>query len=225
MGESVVTHKALVSGEARLKKHLNRPLQTPGDVLEFWFDDCAASPEAMQTRHELWFKKSDATDRLIAQRGVDVLARLASGEARKWADKGPAERLAAIVALDQFTRNIFRTSGSAFENDALALELCKDGLDKGEDKVLSPVRRWFFYMPLEHSEDLADQERCVGLLKDLIKAVDDDHRPLYESALDYARKHREVVEKYGRFPHRNALLGRTSTAPEKDYLAKPGAGF
>lgn len=225
MADGVAMSTMLIKGEARKKKHLSRPLQSPGDVLDFWFDDCATSMAALDDRKKMWFLKSDETDRLIAEKSIDVLARLASGEALKWAARGPAERLAAIVALDQFTRNIFRDTAAAFENDALALALCKQGLDAGEDRVLSPLKRWFFYMPLEHSEDLADQEQCVGLFKDLVKDADDAVRPLIEDALDYARKHREVIEKYGRFPHRNAALGRTSTRAEKDYLAKPGAGF
>lgn len=207
------------------RKRATRPLQTPGDVLTFWFDDVATDASKLAERNELWWEKSNTTDQLIAHRGTDLLARLASGEAVKWAETGPAERLAAIVALDQFTRNIFRNSAYAFENDAMALALCKSGLERGDDKSLSPLKRWFFYMPLEHSENLADQEHCVALLKNLLKETDDIYGPAIEGALEFARKHREVVEKYGRFPHRNAQLGRTSTKAEKDYLAKPGSGF
>ena len=207
------------------QKRNSRPLQTPGDVLTFWFGDTGFDVNALEGKQALWWKKSDETDTLIADRGVELVAKLASGLAYKWSEKGPAERLAAIIGLDQFTRNIFRDTPAAFENDALALSLCKDGLERGDDRVLSPVKRWFFYMPLEHSEDLADQERCVGLMKDLISETDDSFKPAIEGALDFARQHRDVINKFGRFPHRNAILGRNSSKAEKDYLAKPGAGF
>ena len=225
MAEGNVMQNGFLSGETRLKKHETRALQTPGDVLEFWYGDGATNPDTLGARQKMWFQKSDDTDRLIARKGVDLLARLASGEAHKWAAIGPAERLASIIALDQFTRNIFRDSAAAFENDALALQLCKQGLDAGDDQAITPVKRAFFYLPLEHSESLEDQERCVGLFKTLVKDVDDAHRGLAESWLEYARKHREVIEKYERFPHRNAALDRISTRAENDYLAKPGAGF
>lgn len=210
--------------QVRLKRAM-RPLQTPGDVLQFWFGDAPWDQAATASKYDMWFKKSDATDALIAHRSVDLLARLASGDANSWAARGPAERLAAIVALDQFPRNIFRDHPGSFENDALALQLCKDGLDKGDDKALAPIKRWFFYMPLEHSEDLEDQERCVALFKEMAGEVDDAQKAMFENALDYARKHRDVIETHGRFPHRNEILGRSSTEAEKDYLAQPGAGF
>ena len=206
-------------------KRSTRPMQTPGDVLNFWFGETGSDVNALEGKQALWWKKSDETDTLIANRGVELVAKLASGLALKWSARGPAERLAAIVGLDQFTRNIFRNTPAAFENDALALALCKEGLGKGEDKVLSPVKRWFFYMPLEHSEDIKDQERCVGLLKELVAETDDSFRPAIEGALDFARQHRDVITRFGRFPHRNFTLGRSSTKAEKDYLAKPGAGF
>ncbi len=207
------------------RKHATRPLQTPGDVLQFWFGDAPWDAAALKPKQTMWFTKSDATDALIAERSVELLARLASGDARRWAKQGPAERLAAIIVLDQFPRNVFRNHPGSFENDALALALCKDGLDKGDDKVLSPIKRCFFYLPLEHSENLEDQQRCVGLFKELVAAADDTQTAYFENTLDYARKHRDVIEQFGRFPHRNAILGRTSTKTEQDYLAKPGSGF
>ena len=158
----------------RLKpgKRADRPFQTPGDVFEFWFSDSATNPVTLARKHKIWFGGGAAIDRLIARRGLDLIAKLASGEAWLWANKGPAERLAAIIALDQFTRNVFRDTPAMFENDAQALELCKTGLALGEDKALSPLKRWFFYMPLEHSESLDDQERCVDLFEDLAEAAD-----------------------------------------------------
>ena len=218
-----MTHNSV--GEAAHKKRSTRPLQSPGDVLSFWFGDTGVNASSLDDKQAFWWKKSDETDTQIANRAVDLIAKLASGQALKWAKKGPAERLAAIVALDQFSRNIFRDTPAAFENDTLALSICKEGLSKGDDKVLSPVKRWFFYMPLEHSEDLSDQEQCVGLMKELVSIADDSFKPAMEGALAFARQHRDVITKFGRFPHRNTILGRSSTKAEKDYLAKPGTGF
>ncbi len=219
------TDNAAIGRDLIEKKRSTRPLQTPGDVLNFWFDDAASDPEKLEGRNQLWWSGDEEIDRLVATRGVTLLARLASGLAQDWAKRGAAERLAAIVAIDQFTRNIFRDTEFAFENDALALKLCKDGLLKEEDKVLAPVKRWFFYLPLMHSENLADQDRCVELFENLLEDTDDAYYSTIKNALEFAIKHRDVIQKYGRFPHRNAVLERKSTSAELDYLAQPGAGF
>ena len=202
-----------------------RPLQSPGDVLLYWFKNTAIDVDELQQRQRFWFQKSDATDREIAARGVDLLARLAAGEAVKWAAKGKGERLAAIIALDQFPRNIFRNSRHAFEQDELALRLCKEGLTAEDDRGLSPLKRWFFYLPLMHSESLNDQKLSVKLYKELLQEADDGLRPILSGVLNYAEQHRDVVKEFGRFPHRNKLLRRSSTKEEKAYLARPGSGF
>ncbi len=209
----------------QLRKRDTRPLQSPGDVLTFWFDDVATNPAKLKERNKFWWNGGDDVDRLIASRCLELLARLASGEAEEWSSRGPAERLAAIVALDQFTRNIFRNQSYAFENDELALQICKEGIASGADKVLSPVKRWFFYLPLEHSENLADQDQCVLLFSDLLSETDDIYHDTIENALDFAKSHREVIYQFGRFPHRNKALNRRSTPAELKYLAQPGAGF
>lgn len=207
------------------QKRATRPLQTPGDVLNFWFAEAASDPTKLEDRNELWWSGDEAVDRIIASRSVTLLARLASGLGQIWADKGPAERLAAIVALDQFTRNIFRDTEFAFENDPLALAMCKEGLEKDEDKVLSPLKRWFFYLPLMHSENIDDQNHSVSLYENLLEETDDAYFKSIQGALEFAIKHRDVIAQYGRFPHRNALIGRQSTQSELDYLALPGSGF
>ena len=216
---------AVIGREALDKKRTSRPLQTPGDVLHFWFDEAASEPAKLPERNKLWWSGSEEVDRLVASRSVSLLARLASGLGEIWSDKGPAERLAAIVALDQFTRNIFRDTEFAFENDELALTLCKSGLEKNDDKVLAPIKRWFFYLPLMHSENIEDQELCVKLFANLKDEADDATKDVLANAHDFAVKHRDVIEQYGRFPHRNKALGRISTQAEEDYLAQPGAGF
>jgi uncharacterized protein (DUF924 family) len=199
--------------------------ETPGTVLHFWFGYAADRPALITERQRLWFRKDFNTDKLIAHRFSDLLARLSSGEAQRWAARGPRERLAAVVALDQFSRNIFRDTPASFENDALALKLAKEGLARGEDAALAPIERWFLYMPLEHSESATDQRRNLDKFKQLVASVPADQRASYDGALDFAKRHAAVIRRFGRFPHRNQILGRTTTTAERAFLARPGSHF
>ena len=183
-------------------------------VLDFWF---GAPP--LQQRAE-WFRKSDAFDELIRQRfGPLVEAALGSGLPPAWGDS-PQARLAGILVLDQFTRNVHRGSARAFAGDDRALALARAMVDDGSHLALAPLQRWFAYLPFEHAEDQFMQQRSVALFGELVT-----HAPALAGALDYAQRHEEVVRRFGRFPHRNALLGRPSTADELLYLQQPGAGF
>jgi uncharacterized protein (DUF924 family) len=199
--------------------------ETPATVLYFWFAFAAERPALVAERQRLWFRKDFDTDKAIAHRFSDLLARLSSGEAYRWAARGPRERLAAVVALDQFSRNIFRDTPASFENDALALELAKTGIARGEDRMLAPIERWFLYMPLEHSESATDQRRSLEKFNELVASVPTDQRAAYAPALDFARRHAAVIRRFGRFPHRNRILGRTTTTAERAFLAKPGSRF
>ena len=200
-------------------------LPTPQDVLDYWIGDAVTSPEAAGRQNKLWFSKSDETDAEIRERFLpllETLSRLPAAE--DWAARGPRERLAAIIVLDQFSRNLFRGQARAFHQDDLALLLCKDGLALGQDKGLSECERIFFYLPLEHSEATEDQEQSVARFTDLLVESREGFRSLIESTLQYAKAHKEVIDQFGRFPHRNAALGRESTADEKEWLAE-GGGF
>ena len=199
-------------------------LETPESVLAFWIGDAATSPQAAKAKNKLWFRKSFATDTLIAERFLPTLVALASGLAYDWAVASPRGRLAAIIALDQFPRNIFRGTAAAFELDARALDLATHGLLLAQDMELSPVERWFFYMPLEHSERLCDQALCVDAFKSALTDAPEGFKPALQDALDYAYKHKAVIEKFGRFPHRNQILGRTSSLEEMTHLRVEG-GF
>jgi uncharacterized protein (DUF924 family) len=199
--------------------------ETAGTILHYWFGYAADRPASLQDRMTLWFGGSFELDRIIAYRFSNIVARLASGEAHRWAAQGPQERLAAVIALDQFTRNIFRNTAAAFENDALALQLCKDAIANGEDMQLKPAERWFLYMPLEHSESATDQRRSVDKFTELLAEATPEFQQPLTSALDFAKRHANVVTKFGRFPHRNAVLGRTTTSAEKAFLAKHPMGF
>ncbi|MFZ2237491.1 MAG: DUF924 family protein, partial [Dokdonella sp.] len=133
--------------------------------------------------------------------------------------------LALLILLDQFPRNLFRDSPRAFSGDAKALSLALSGIERGDDQRVHPLARLFCYLPLEHSEDLPMQERSVALFRKLNEDATAEATAQFDGWLDYAIRHRDVIAKFGRFPHRNAVLGRESTAAERDYLAEPGSGF
>lgn len=200
-------------------------LPSPEKVVDYWIGDARDDAELAKKRTRVWFGKSDKVDAYLAENFTQIIAELAAGRADDWAAQGPVGRLGAIIVLDQFTRNIFRGKRGAFENDFRALFLCKDGLMKGDDKELSEVERQFFYLPLEHSERIADQKLCVDLFERLLREARPAFRPLAEGALDYAHQHKAVIDRFGRFPHRNAILGRDNTPEEEAYLAQPGSGF
>jgi len=200
-------------------------LPTPQDVLDYWIGEASASPDAAGEKHKLWFGKSKETDAEIRDRFGALLETLSDlPSAQDWASRGPRERLAAIIVLDQFSRNLYRDEARAFEQDDLALLLCKDGLVLRQDKSMSEVERIFFYLPLEHSEAPQDQEHSVGVFTDLLVESRKGFRSLIESTLQYAKDHKKVIDEFGRFPHRNKALGRESTDAEKEWLAE-GGGF
>lgn len=190
------------------------PLADTAEVNDFWF---GTSPD--YAPRDEWFRKSDAFDAQIRKRFGPVIEAALAGGLHAW-EATPQGRLARIVVLDQFTRNAFRGTPRAFAGDALALAAARDMVDAGLDQAVHPVWRCFAYMPFEHAESLAMQERAVQLFTAL--AAGD---PRFDGHLDYAHRHHEVIRRFGRFPHRNAVLGRTSTAEELTYLAQPGSGF
>lgn len=200
-------------------------LPTPGAVLDYWIGPASHDHIAATQKNKLWFVKSLATDTHIAERFLPLLSALAAGLAYDWADQGPRQRLAAIITLDQFSRNIFRGHAFSFKHDKLALGLAKEGLARGEDKGLSEIEKIFFYIPLEHSERKHDQTLSVQLYTKLAATARPAFKAICANTLEYAIKHQDVIEQFGRFPHRNAILKRTNTPEETEYLSKPGAGF
>jgi uncharacterized protein (DUF924 family) len=200
-------------------------LPGPQDVCAFWIGETAASAETLQARNAMWFRGGAALDAELRERFGPLLEALADGPlAAEWAATSAQARLAALIVLDQFSRNVFRKTPRAFAQDRLALHLCKEGLARGEDRGLSETERVFFYLPLEHSEDIGDQDRAVALYTGLHAAA----RPGYEaftlSTLKFAQDHRAAILGFGRFPHRNAILGRENTPEEREWLAE-GGGF
>ena len=198
----------------------------PDQILSLWFGS-ARPDNALALQHKAqWFTKSPAFDDVLRQRFGVALEAALGGSLSHWTTQGPWQRLALVVLLDQFTRNIYRNTPKSFAGDPLALALTLEAQDSGDDLKLPEVARVFLYLPLEHAEDLAMQQRSVECYQSLVQmAPDEATREYLQGTLDYAHKHQDVIERFGRFPHRNAILGRTSTAQENDYLAQPGSGF
>ncbi|MBC7956254.1 MAG: DUF924 domain-containing protein [Cytophagales bacterium] len=184
------------------------------DVLRFWFGD--APP--FVTRPE-WFRKSDAFDHEIAQRFGPLIEQALRGELMAWRDDAETT-LARIIVLDQFTRNVFRNTPRAFAGDPLALADTRALLAAGQDDSLHRLQRLFIYLPLEHAEDLAMQDESLRRFSRLATASPDG-----KGLLDYAQRHYDIIARFGRFPHRNAILGRASTPEELLFLSQPGSSF
>ncbi|MDO5289635.1 MAG: DUF924 family protein [Pseudomonadota bacterium] len=200
------------------------PLATPADVLAFWLGAYPLSLEAMQRVQGQWFRKDEAFDARLREHFAPTLAAALRGELDAWVTQ-PEGRLALLIVLDQFTRNAFRGQPGSFAGDARALALAQEGLALGHDQHVPPMARIFCYLPLEHAEDLACQARSVALFAALAADPQAQPRAFFEATLDYARRHEEVIRRFGRFPHRNAILRRDSSAEERAYLAQPGSGF
>jgi uncharacterized protein (DUF924 family) len=191
---------------------------TPQDILDFWF--LPPGTEGYGKPRAEWFSAVPAFDALIRDKFGDLIELAIAGGLRDWDEHGAGGVLARILVLDQFTRNAFRGKAEAFAGDALAQVAARQQADSGADQSLLPVQRWFAYMPFEHAENAAMQQRSVELFTAL-----SDQNPGFESVLDYAIRHRGVIARFGRFPGRNAALGRASTPEEVAYLAAGGSGF
>ena len=188
----------LISGEDILNTNYK-------SVLDFWFSELSAKD---------WFVTSDDIDKTIRQRFSLLHASASRGECWVWR-KTPLGRLAEIIVLDQFSRNIFRDDKRAFAQDAMALVLAQEAIAQGEDLELSPVQRSFLYMPYMHSESLKVHEEAEKLFL----------APGLENNLAFERKHKVIIERFGRYPHRNSVLGRESTEEESEFLKQPGSSF
>ncbi len=175
-----------------------------GDVLAFWFEEM---------READWFARSDATDALIRARFLALHERLTQAEDSDVTS--PRTSLASVIVLDQFSRNLFRGTARAFASDELALRLARQAIARGFDQAMTAGQRLFLYLPFEHSEDAADQALSVELIRRLGR--DDLTR--------YAEAHKAIIDRFGRYPHRNAALGRISTAAELEFLQEPGSSF
>lgn len=192
------------------------------DILSFWFGELNADGLADAEHRKAWFNGGPAFDEAIAG---TFSAAIKAGIAGTFSPpEAPRHRLAQILVLDQFTRNTGRGDASGFAGDPRALALAKDGIRLGQDRLLGVDERSFFYLPFEHSEDLTDQHTAVGLFALMHEESSDKTRSITGDYLRYAQRHRSAILRFGRFPHRNAVLGRESTNDEAQYLAD-GGGF
>ena len=174
-------------------------------IIEFWFEE---------TRPEQWWKKDEVFDALLIERFSDIHDSASRCELFEWR-KHPGGRLAEIIILDQFSRNMFRDTPRAFATDPVSLALSQEAVSCGADRELPPVQRSFLYMPYMHSESLQIHEVAVGLFRE--NGIQDN--------LDFELSHKRIIERFGRYPHRNDILGRASTAEELEFLTQPGSSF
>lgn len=197
---------------------------TPATVLEFWFGNAGDNTATVQAHQKLWWSKNEAVDADIRSRFGALVETAASGKLDDWAND-PRGRLALILLFDQFPRNMYRDTPQAFAYDPLAGKLVLEGIAAGTDRELRAIERVFFYLPLEHSESAELQERCVALFTALAAGVPEADAKTFKGYVDYAVRHRDVIHRFGRFPHRNHILGRVSTPEETAFLKQPGSSF
>ena len=206
------------------------PPPSAQNVLFFWFGPRPYTAARIQQHARLWFGEPDApeltpqTDDLIRERYADLTLTAERGELSTW-ESSPRRRLALILLLDQFPRNIYRGSARAFAQDLQALSLAVSGMQFGADATLDPVERLFFYMPLMHAESLDVQDESLAAFRRLLDEAPAELRRIFDSNLKYAVAHRDVITRFGRFPHRNQALGRESTPEELEWLATDGENF
>ena len=199
-------------------------METPETIHEFWFGAGGDDGEVAAVRAVLWWGKDPSADEEIRRRFRPVVEAAGRRELDSWSGTAGG-RLALILLTDQMPRAIWRDTPRAFGLDPLARSWCRAGLAEGVHRTLRPIERVFFFMPLEHSESLVDQESAVALFQDLVERVPAEQRETFEGFLDYAIRHRDVIARFGRFPHRNRILGRESTPEEVEFLEQPGSSF
>lgn len=194
------------------------------EILMFWFMEKELSAPQIDARMDFWFGDDAKVDDAIVKQFADDVERASAGELDHWA-REPRGRLALILLLDQFRRNIYRNRPEAFEKDKVALKLCVEGATAKMDKSLSPVQQVFFYMPLQHSESPKVQRKSCEIYRHLAKTVSPTYKETFETVAQFAQLHADIIEQYGRFPHRNKVLGRENTPEEDEYLAGDAPSF
>ncbi|MGY2190099.1 DUF924 family protein [Pseudomonas sp. SDO5591_S426] len=200
---------------------MNAPWQP---LLDWWFGTAEISRAIAADKGKLWFGKRDSQDLEARERFGDQVEQALAGGLTEWAQR-PEGRLALVLLLDQLPRMIFRDSPKSFSGDLRAQALVAQGIAADFDRQLRPIQRVFIYLVLEHCEHLAVQNECISRYIELVAQQPEADRTLFADYLDYAEKHQKVIAQFGRFPHRNAVLGRESTAEELVFLSKPGSRF
>ena len=196
---------------------------TPADILGFWFGPYETLSHLPSTNFAKWFRKDADFDAVVKSRFEEALTRAGTGEYDAWMEQGPESALALLILLDQFPRNIYRTSGQSFAYDSKARRVVESMLSRGWERVIDTPGRMFLSVALEHQEDMQAQRLAQEVADACAAEAPLEHRKLATDFLPYPRKHAEIIERFGRFPHRNALLGRESTAEELEFLVNfPG---
>ncbi len=193
-------------------------------ILSFWFGSADLHCEPDPALRDLWFGQADETDRTIRERFGPDLELAAAGELTAWEDE-PASMLALILVLDQFPRNMHRGTPGMFAHDPLALAACDKALARGDDHRVGFVQRSFLYLPLMHSEDLVVQDRSIRCYEGLVADAPPEQVEVAKAGLHYAHLHRDIIVRFGRYPHRNAILGRETTPEEAEFLTQPNSSF
>ena len=194
------------------------------EILNFWFGDGETNLDIMDEKSSLWWKKGPNLDREIQTRFGETLTALANGALDTWQSE-PRGWLAMIILADQFTRNIYRDTPDAFAFDAQARYLVHEGIKNRVDSKLRLIERVFFYMPLMHSESMDDQDLSISQFKIIVEYAQGEEQERLQGNLNYAHAHRDIIQQFGRYPHRNDILGRESTPEEIEFLKKPGSSF
>ncbi len=194
------------------------------DILDFWFGELNEHGCSTPEHRKRWWTKSDAFDESIQHYFLDDYEAIVAGEREAWRSTARGA-LAYIIVLDQFSRNTFRGTAKMFAADELAREVCREGLDAGFDAELSFDERVFFYLPLEHSESMDDHELCLELFESLLDSAPELLQADAKYYLDFALQHKAIIERFGRYPHRNKILGRASSDEEAKFLQEPGSSF
>ena len=193
-------------------------------ILSFWFKEQELSAPQIDRRMDIWFSEDPVLDLEIEKEFANEVEAASDGKLDHWA-VDPHGRLALIILIDQFRRNIYRNSADAFSKDRLALRLCVEGAMEKKDQGLTPIQRVFFYMPLQHSESPKVQAKSLELYDRLAETVSATERETFLTVAQFAELHKDIVDQFGRFPHRNKLLNRENTAEEAEYLASDSPDF
>ncbi len=194
------------------------------EILSFWFMEHELSAPQIDGRMDTWFGEDPIFDEEIVKEFAEDVDRASEGKLDHWAHESRG-RLALILLLDQFRRNIFRSTAEAFEKDKAALKLCVEGAMEKKDKDLAPIQKAFFYMPLQHAESRKVQAKSREIYQRLVEAVSPTYRETFETIAQFADLHADIVERFGRFPHRNKLLERENSPEEDEYLAADSPEF
>jgi uncharacterized protein (DUF924 family) len=188
------------------------------EILDFWFREQELSAPQIDRRMDIWFGEDPVFDHEIKKEFSGDVERACQGKLDHWATD-PQGRLALILLVDQFRRNLYRGTADAFAMDKLALKLCVEGAMEKKDKVLTPIQKVFFYMPLQHAESRKVQAKSVELFNRLAESVSPTYQETFLTVAQFAELHKDIIDQFGRFPHRNQLLGRDNTPEEEEYLA------